>query len=109
MAAFVPEAGDFVWLTFDPKAGSKAYNAKSGLALACPITNQSKGYPFEVASSRPWRCWRYLSDHLKSIGWKARRVERLGHCPNEVIEEVRAKLATLLWYYCEAGRRVAHS
>jgi mRNA interferase MazF len=26
-----------------------AYNAKVGLALVCPITNQVKGYPFEVS------------------------------------------------------------
>jgi len=26
----------------------KAYNGKVGLALLCPITNQVKGYPFEV-------------------------------------------------------------
>jgi len=58
----VPEAGDFVWLTFDPQAGReqagrrpalvltpRTYNAKSGLALVCPVTNQAKGYPFEVA------------------------------------------------------------
>jgi mRNA interferase MazF len=57
----VRDAGDLIWLTFDPKAGReqagrlsalvlspKIYNAKSGLALACPITNQAKGYPFEV-------------------------------------------------------------
>src|SRR5207244_142949 len=60
-AAFVPDAGDLVWLTFDPHAGReqagrrpalvlspRIYNAKSGLALVCPITNQTKGYPFEV-------------------------------------------------------------
>ena len=59
---YVPETGDFVWLTFDPQAGReqagrrpalvlslRTYNAKSGLALVYPITNQAKGYPFEVA------------------------------------------------------------
>ena len=25
-----------------------AYNGKTGLAILCPITNQMKGYPFEV-------------------------------------------------------------
>jgi mRNA interferase MazF len=51
-AAYVPERGDFVWLRFDPQAGREPagrrpalvlspgiYNAKSGLALVCPITN----------------------------------------------------------------------
>ncbi len=39
-----------------------------------------------------------LPDHLKSIDWKARHAERLGHCTNEVMDEVRAKLAPLLGY-----------
>jgi len=56
-AAYVPDAGDFVWLTFDPQAGReqagrrpalvlspRVYNARSGLALVCPVTTQVKGY-----------------------------------------------------------------
>jgi mRNA interferase MazF len=111
-AGFVPDASDLVWLTFDPQAGReqagrrpavvlspKAYNARSGLALACPVTNQVKGYPFEVAV--PAACGTsgvILVDHLKSIDWKARHAERLGRCTGEVMEEVRAKLAALLGY-----------
>lgn len=60
-AAYVPDRGDFVWLEFTPQSGSeqagrqpalvispKAYNAKVGLALFCPLTTRGKGYPFEV-------------------------------------------------------------
>jgi mRNA interferase MazF len=39
-----------------------------------------------------------LADHQKSIDWKARRAEPLGHCSNEVMDEVRAKLAPPLGY-----------
>jgi mRNA interferase MazF len=39
-----------------------------------------------------------LADHVKSVDWRARRAEKLGHCTNEVIDEVRAKLAPLLGY-----------
>jgi mRNA interferase MazF len=39
-----------------------------------------------------------LADHVKSIDWKARRAERLGRCPREVIDEVQARLAPLLGY-----------
>ena len=39
-----------------------------------------------------------LADHVKSSDWKARRAEKLGHCTNEVIDEVRARLAPLLGY-----------
>jgi mRNA interferase MazF len=109
---FVPDTGDFIWLTFDPQAGRKqagrrpalvlsprAYNVRSGLALACPITNQVKGYPFEVAvPAGSVASGVILADHLKSIDWKARRAERLGPCPSEVLDEVRAKLAPLLGF-----------
>jgi mRNA interferase MazF len=109
---FVPDAGDFVWLTFEPQAGReqagrrpalvlspKAYNARSGLALACPVTNQVKGYPFEVAVPAGHGVTGViLADPLKSIDWKARQAERLGRCTSEVMNEVRAKLAPLLGY-----------
>jgi mRNA interferase MazF len=54
----VPDAGDLVWLTFDPDEergrrpalilSPRGYNAKARLAIACPIASQVKGYPFEV-------------------------------------------------------------
>jgi len=57
-----PKRGDVVWLSFNPQAGHEqagrrpavvlspeAYNARTGLALFCPVTSQVKGYPFEVA------------------------------------------------------------
>jgi mRNA interferase MazF len=108
--AFVPDAGDFVWVTLDPQAGReqagrrpalvlspKPYNAKSGMALACPITNQAKGYPFEVAVPQELGASGViLADHLKSIDWKARRAEKLGRCTDEAMAEVRAKLAALI-------------
>ena len=110
-ATFVPDTGDFVWLTFDPQAGReqrrrpalvlspKIYNAKSGLMLVCPITNQAKGYPFEVpipAGRIPTGV--ILADHIKIVDWKARKAESLGRCTGEVIAEVRASLAPILGY-----------
>jgi mRNA interferase MazF len=69
------------------------------LALACPITNQAKGYPFEVAvPTGHGATGVILVDHLKSIDWNARHAERLGRCNNEVMGEVRAKLAPLLGF-----------
>lgn len=109
-AAYVPEAGDFVWLTFDPQAGReqagrrpalvlspRIYNVKSGLALVCPITNQVKGYPFEVAVPPGLGVSGViLTDHVKSVDWKVRRAEKLGRCPIEVVDEVRARLSPLI-------------
>ncbi len=109
---YVPESGDFVWLTFDPQAGReqagrrpalvlspRIYNSKASLALVCPITNQTKGYPFEVSvPAGRGVTGVILADHVKSIDWKARHAEKRGRCPTECMDEVKAKLAPLLGY-----------
>jgi mRNA interferase MazF len=112
MPAFVPDAGDLIWLTFDPQAGHeqagrrpalvvspKPYNQKAGLALVCPVTSQIKGYPFEVPV--PTGCGVkgvILADHVKSVDWKARHAERIGRLPPLALNEVLARLAPLLGY-----------
>jgi mRNA interferase MazF len=109
---YVPDTGDFIWLTFDPQAGReqagrrpalvlspRIYNARSGLALVCPITNQAQGYPFEVVVPvGHGTTGVILSDHIRSVDWKVRRAEKVGRCPGEAVDEVRARLAPLLGY-----------
>ena len=108
--AYVPKRGDVVWLSFNPQAGHeqvgrrpavvlspRAYNQKVGLALLCPITNQSKGYPFEVALPKEVDVTGViLSDQIKSLDWRVRKAEFKASLPEEVINEVLAKLGTLL-------------
>ena len=108
-ARYVPERGDIVWLTFDPQAGHeqagrraalvlspKAYNARAGLALICPITSQQKGYPFEVALPKQRVSGLVLADQVRSLDWAARRAERAGRAVDETMQEVLAKIAALL-------------
>jgi mRNA interferase MazF len=106
----VPDRGDLVWSSLDPQAGHepsgrrpalvlspKAYNQRVGMALMCPITNQVKGYPFEVAL--PKGCGAsgvVLSDQVKNLDWRERRTSRLGVVSADVMAEVLAKLGTLL-------------
>jgi mRNA interferase MazF len=108
--AYVPDAGDLVWLTFDPQAGHeqrgrrpalilspRAYNWKARLVIACPITSRVKGYPFEVplpAGSRISGA--ILADHVKNLDWHARRVVFEEKAPAEVVGDVRERLRTLL-------------
>lgn len=108
--AYVPDAGDLVWLTFDPQAGHeqrgrrpalilspRAYNAKARLAVACPITSQVKGYPFEVAlPSDGTLTGVVLADHVKNLDWSARRVVFAGKAPIELVTDVRERLRVLL-------------
>ena len=109
--SYVPGRGDVVWLEFAPRAGHEqarrrpalvlspiAYNRRVGLALVCPITTQVKGYPFEVAlpASTPELHGVILADQVKSLDWRIRRAELAGTAPAAVVDEVLAKLETLL-------------
>ena len=107
---YLPERGDLVWLQFTPQAGHeqagrrpalvispKAYNSKVGLALFCPITNQIKGYPFEVLLPDGLKvAGAILSDQIKSLDWRARKARHIGRVPQRTIDEVLAKIALLV-------------
>ena len=107
---YVPDRGDIVWLQFNPQAGHehagrrpalvvspKVYNQKVGLALFCPITSQVKGYPFEVLLPEGLKvAGAVLSDQIKSMDWRIRNASRLTRAPKETIEEVLAKILTLV-------------
>lgn len=107
---WIPDAGDLVWLTFDPQAGREQvgrrpavmlspaeYNRRSGLALVCPITSHVKGYPFEVELPQGLPVSGViLADHLKSVNWTIRRAESAGRLPPSTLREVLDRLAPLL-------------
>lgn len=108
--AYVPERGHLIWLTFTPQAGHEqagrrpalvlspaSYNGKVGLLLACPITSQSKGYPFEVALPAGLPVSGViLADQLRNLDWRVRNAELICPAPVSVIAETLAKAAALL-------------
>lgn len=109
MAAYVPDEGDIVWLNFTPQSGHeqagrrpavvlspKAYNQRSGLLVCVPMTNQVKGYPFEVVLSGGGASGAALADQVKSLDWKSRHAERKGQTTLTEIGEIKAKIKTLL-------------
>ena len=109
-ATYVPKRGDLIWITLNPQAGHEqsgrrpalvispgAYNSKVGLALLCPVTSRSKGYPFEVAIPPGVGVeGAVLSDQVKSLDWRARNAERIAALPGAALREVLAKLGTLV-------------
>ena len=105
--AYVPAAGDVVWLQFSPQAGHEQaghrpavvlspldYN-RIGLMLCCPLTTKIKGYPFEVvlAGDKPSVA---LADQVKSLDWRARAVRRKGKVSDDELSEIRAKARALI-------------
>ena len=107
-AGYVPEAGDVVWLDFDPQAEHEqagrrpavvlspaAYNGRIGLLVCCPVTTRIKSYPFEVAlSGAPASV--ALADQVKSLAWRRRRAERKGVISPEELAVIRAKIRALI-------------
>ena len=105
---YVPDAGEIVWLNFDPQAGHEqaghrpalvispsGYNSKTGLLICCPLTTQIKGYPFEVliSGNRPGAA---LADQVKNLDWVARKARLKGKVSASELAQVRAKLAALI-------------
>jgi mRNA interferase MazF len=75
----------------------RAYSLRSGLCVAAPITNQVKGYPFEVAIPSGQRVSGVvLADQLRSLSWIERNVALIGRAPADVLHDVREKIATLI-------------
>jgi mRNA interferase MazF len=105
---YVPDAGDVVWLDFNPQSGREQgghrpalvlspvfYNARSSLMICCPITTRIKNYPFEVAlAGVPASA--VLADHVKSVDWRTRRARWKSRVSAEELEEVRAKVRSLI-------------
>jgi mRNA interferase MazF len=109
-APYCPGANEFIWISFSPQAGSeqagkrpalvlspRAYNEKSRLCVVVPITNQDKGYPFEVAL--PGNCGVSgvaLADQVRSLSWEARHASFISAASEPFTQHVRAKIKASL-------------
>ena len=99
-----------IYLDFDPQTGHEQagrrpaivlspmdYNRTVGLAVVCPITNQVKGYPWEVIiPDNNSVSGAVLSDQVKGLDWRQRRAEFVCTPDLELIEEVTEKTISLL-------------
>lgn len=108
--SYIPDEGDVVWIDFFPQSGHEQtgrrqglvvtprnYN-KIGLAVILPITNQKKGYPFEVTipSIGVKTTGVVLADQLRNLDWQQRNATFIEKLPKSVVSEVKEKLALLL-------------
>ena len=105
---YVPDAGDIVWVSFDPSVGHEqaghrpalvlsaaAYNGRADLMICCPMTTQIKNYPFEVViAGVPLAA--VLVDQVKTMDWRQRKVRKKGVASAEELAEVRGKIVALI-------------
>lgn len=106
----VPERGDLVTLNFNPQAGReqagrrpgivlspKSFNEVTGFATVCPITNTIRGWGYEVLLPDDLAFKGViLTDQVKNLDWKTRKLEIKGQAPKEIVEDCLAKIHTFL-------------
>ncbi len=110
---YVPNAGDIVWLDFDPRMGHEqaghrpalvlspaSYNGKTSLMVCCPMTSRIKDYPFVVVLSGNTPS-AVLSDQVKSLDWYSRNARYMGKVTPDELATVRAKIGLLLGLYSD--------
>jgi len=109
VTAYVPEAGDIVFLDFDPQVGheqakrrpalvltDQRYNRASGLAVVCPLTSKRKPYPFALSVKVDKVEGAVLVDHLKSLDWAGRHAQFHSKAEATLLPKVRKYIAVLL-------------
>jgi mRNA interferase MazF len=106
---YIPHRGDIVWVNFSPRSGReqggkrpafvvspRKYNERSGLALLCPITSKTKGYPFEVVCTTDKVKGVVLVDQIRSIDWQERHVSFATRFTGGTLREIQQKAILLI-------------
>jgi mRNA interferase MazF len=102
--------GDIVLINFAPVRGSQQAGTRPGLVVSepgmhditrranvCPITRNTQPWPTKVFLPQGLAAeGAVLTDQVRSIDRQERILRRLGRVPEEVLNEVRRKLAALL-------------
>jgi mRNA interferase MazF len=106
-----PEAGDLIWVDFDPRTGREQGGRRPALVVSpsalwlasrfvivCPITSRVR--PFGTSVVLPAGLpvsGEILTSHVRSIDTLARSIAQIGaRVPAAVLATVRGKLAALL-------------
>jgi mRNA interferase MazF len=107
---YVPRRGDVIRLDFDPQKGHEQagrrpalvlspadYNRMVGLVVVCPVTNQQKGYPWEVEiPENGFVSGVVMSDQIKSLDWRLRRAEFVCTADEDLLTDVIEKAFALV-------------
>lgn len=106
----LPERGALVWMEFSPHLGheqtgrrpavvltTRAYHEHSSMTIVCPITSRERGWPLEVKLPPGLPVSGVvLIDQIRSVDRSVRYMEVVGEAPQEVLDEIDARLAPLL-------------
>ena len=107
---YIPKKGDLVILTFDPSAGheqqgrrpaliisNEVFNKHVGLAIACPITNTDRNFPFHVKLDSTNLTGFVMTEQIKSVDYNVRKVKFVERVSYEVMEKVLGMLESVVF------------
>jgi len=111
MAEYIPQRGDFISLTFDPRSGHEQrgrrpalvvsndlFNRHTGLCIVCPITNTRRDYPFHVGIPEGHPVTGLVMvEQVKSVDYRARSAGRIAKASDDVLQEVLSILDACIY------------
>jgi len=109
VTAYLPAAGDLVWVNFDPQAGREQaknrpalvmtgadFNAATGLLVVCPITRTERPWRTRVPLAGTVTAGFIMIEQVKSIDWQARGAAFIERVPQSLFDDVKSRIATML-------------
>jgi mRNA interferase MazF len=107
---YVPQQGDLIWLSRDPRVGheqsgdrpalvlsQRDFSAVTGFAMVAPITSHVRGWPFEVRlPDGSAIAGVALVDQTLSVDFTARHARYGASATQPVLLEALAKLAAIV-------------
>jgi len=107
---YVPKQGDIIWVNFSPADGHEqkgkrpalvvsknSYNEETQFLLACPITSKIKKHPLEVIVLSEKISGVVLSNHVKSMDWKAKKIKKADTASKQCLDEVIRKIKLIIF------------
>ena len=108
---YIPKRGDLVVLTFDPQSGHEQkgrrpaliisnylFNKHTKLAIACPITNTDRSFPFHVPLDDTSSLTGFImSEQVKSIDYHSRKVKYIETVSTQTLNTVLALLDAAIY------------
>lgn len=98
---YIPQKGDLVILSFDPSSGheqkgrrpaliisNEIFNKALGLAIACPIINTDRNFPFHVKLEAKNLKGFIMTEQIKSIDFNAREVKFVEKVDENILNQV---------------------
>ena len=108
---YIPERQDFVWVIFTPQTGHEQaghrpalvvshdlFNQKTGLVFVCPIINSAPRNKFHIPIEGIHELkGSIMADQLKSLDFKARKLTKKGHCPDELFAKILERIEPIIF------------